>query len=234
MESENLKFSLRGEKLDEGPPEERVGYGRFVVSVGRKSLTQGYDRHSNQSRLLSGPLVSGYHVAEWLVANWWRLLWEPMEPPDPDGREWDFAHRMSAIGGGWDWPDISIGAHGSMTLLTSEPSCPDFPGSFRYTGAPPAVVPVASLESGIDRFAKEMLGRLNRAGLDDTNLHRLWDDLRSERDDPETARYRKIEALMGFDPDEGDEERIVGLAELADRSGEEAMRELAAGTMRTR
>ena len=39
---------------------------------------------------------------------------------------------------------------------------------------------------------------------------------------------------MGFDPDEGDEERIVGLAELADRSGEEAMRELAAGTMRTR
>lgn len=226
---DELAFSLDPEALDEGSAEEKAGFGTIKVVADGHCLTEGFDRHAGSYR--EGPLASGYHLAEWLVWNWWRLRWEPPRPHAHRTLEWALAHRMSTIGEGYVWPNVTIDSDGFRSVLTSERSLERDPGPFRYDGRPEAVVlPSSCLESAIDRFASEILERLGEARLDDTNLHRLWRDLRIEREDPAMSRFRRLEALLGRDPDEADAKEIDRyLADAADL-GEDALEEVAADT----
>ena len=224
-----LAFSLDPETLDEGSAEEKAGFGTIKVVANGHCLTEGFDGHAGGYR--KGPLVSGYHLAEWLVWNWWRLQWEPPRPHAHRTLEWALTHRMSTIGEGYVWPNVTIESDGCWSVLTSEQSSERDPGPFRYGGRPEAVgLPSSCLESAIDCFASEILERLEEARLDDTNLHRLWRDLRIERQDPAASYFRRLEARLGRDPDEVDAKEIERcLADAADL-GEDALEEVAAGT----
>ena len=200
---DRLTFSLDPETLDEGSAEERAGFGTIKVVADGHCLTEGFDEHAKSYR--EGPLASGYHLAEWLIWNWWRLRWEPPRPHAHRTFEWAFAHRMSTVGEGYVWPNVTIESDGFRSVLISERSSERNTGSFRYYGSPEAVVlPASCLESAIDYFASDVLERLEVAGLGDSNLHRLWRDLRIEREDPEVSRFRRLEARLGRDPDEVD------------------------------
>ena len=226
---DNLAFSLDPEKLDEGSAEEKASFGTIKVVADGQCLTEGFDEYAGTYR--EGPLVSGYHLAEWLIWNWWRLRWEPPRAPAYRSTlEWAFAHRMSTVGEGYVWPNVNIESDGFRSVVTSERSSQHNTGSFRYFGGPTAAVPAKCLESAIDRFASDVLKRLGKAELDDTNLHRLWRDLRIEREDPAVSRFRRLEALLGRDPDEADAEEIERHLADAARLGEDALEEVAAGT----
>ena len=228
---DRLTFSLDPETLDEGAEEEKAGFGTIKVVADGYCLTEGFDEHAKSYR--EGPLASGYHLAEWLIWNWWRLRWEPPRPHAHRTFEWAFAHRMSTVGEGYVWPNVTIDSDGFRSVLISERSSerntePFRP--FRYFGGSTAVVPAKCLESAIDSFASDILERLGEAGLGDSNLHRLLGDLRSERKDPAMSRFRRLEALLGRDPDEADAKEIERhLADAADL-GEDALEEVAAGT----
>ena len=226
-----LAFSLDPETLDEGSAEEKAGFGTIKVVADGRCLTEGFDEHAGSYR--EGPLVSGYHLAEWLVWNWWRLRWEPHRPYTHRTIEWALAHRMSTIGEGYVWPNVTIDSDEFRCVLTSERSLernsePFRP--FRYFGGPKVFVPAKCLESAIGRFASEILERLEEARLDDTNLHHLWRDLRIERKDPAVSRFRRLEALLGRDPDEADAKEIERCLADAAALGEDALEEVAAGT----
>ena len=224
---DKLAFLLDPESLDEGSAEERAGFGAIRVVANGHCLTEGIDEHAATYR--EGPLVSGYHLAEWLLWNWWRLRWEPSRPHAHRTLEWAFAHSMSTVGEGYVWPNVTIDSDGFRSVVTSERSSQHNNGSFRYFGGPTAAIPAKCLESAIDRFASDVLKRLEEAELGDTNLHRLWRDLRIEREDPTVSRFRRLEALLGRDPDEADAKEIERhLADAADL-GEDALEEVAAG-----
>ena len=180
-----------------------------------------------RSELQCGPYVSGYHLAEWLVWNWWRLRWEP-----PTGAQaswnWDLAHRMSSIGEGYVWPNIEIASDGLLVRFVSSPSTDPHAGAFRYVGAPRLeTVAVETFEEAVQRFVRIVIARLDDRGVLDTNLHRLWRDLEREQDE-ETSPFRRIEAMLGHDPDEGNEAEIRAQLSDADRLGRDAVAELAA------
>lgn len=67
-------FSLELKPLDTGSDEERSTFGTFAVEVNGQCLTEGVGPDGD---LRPGPYVSGYHAAEWLLWNWWRLHCEP-------------------------------------------------------------------------------------------------------------------------------------------------------------
>lgn len=69
-----LDIALDPERLAEGAAEERAAFGLFTIRAAHGSLTEGFDSFINSFR--KGPLVSGYHAAEWFAWNWWRLRWE--------------------------------------------------------------------------------------------------------------------------------------------------------------
>lgn len=225
-----LNIALSTETLDSGPPEEAAAFGVFAITANDRLLTAGEDTATAELR--HGPRVSGYPVAEWIAWNWWRLRWEGESPADrAAAREWSFAHRMSAIGGGYAWPGVEIVSDGRQCFLRSEPTPDAGAVLFRYIGADRRVlVSAEAFEAAIDGFLNEVAGRLEGRGLRDTNLHRLLSDLGTERADPALARFRRLEARLGLDPDEIDADEIHRRLADAPELGEEALEEVAADT----
>ena len=226
---DTVTIRLDTQPLDHGQAEERAGFGLLEISVNGRLMTEGFDEHVQG--YATGPRVSGYHFAEWLVWNWWRLRWEPGPPGKPGAdvfRRWDAAHRTATIGEGYVWPNVVISSDGFRCALIAEPS-QELAVPFRYLGAARMeVIPAGDLEAEIDRFASHVLEILDNANVHDTNLHRLWNDLRTERADIDSTRFRRLEARLGFDPDEIDERTISSRLEDAKELGDDAVEELAA------
>ncbi len=226
---DNLTISLTPENADFGTEAERATFGLFAMTVANKHLlTAGEDMNNRQLR--HGPYVPGYHIAEWLLWNWWRLRWEVRRPSDEDAAaHWNFAHQMSTIGEGYVWPNVTIFSDGVLSCLSSGPSSDPETVLFRYLGAPSRQwVRAETLENAIDGFVEDMLMRLGKKGIGSSNLHRLWNDLREERENPELACYRRLEAQLGYEPDETDENELKSWLDDANKLGEKALGEIAA------
>ena len=224
---DHLTISLSSESLDIGPAEERATFGLFAITANDRLLTEGMDTECREIR--HGPYVSGYPLAEWLAWNWWRIRWDLERPSDGKAaRRWDFAHRMPTVGEGYAWPNVTIHSDGLRSILRSEPSRNPDTALFRYIAAERQTVPTGSLEAAVDGFVGDVLARLEGSGIRDTNLHRLWDELRAEREDADVARFRRLEARLGRDPDEVDEDVIRCRLDDATALGEEALGEVAA------
>ena len=229
--SDDLTISISAENLDSGPAEERATFGLLSVTANDNLLTEGVETDTHIVR--NGPYVSGCPLAEWLLWNWWRIRWEVRRPAKGDAlRRWHFAHSMYTVGDGYVWPNVTIISDNLSVFLSSRPSSDSSAVLFRYLGANRREeVPVTSLESGVDEFLMDVLSRLENCGLRETNVNRLWHDLQTEREDPELSRYRRLEAQLGFDPDEADEAMLRSRLNDASSLGDEALGELASDTM---
>ena len=225
--SGELTISLSSEILDIGPTEERATFGLLAVTANDRLLTEGIETENHLVRC--GPYVSGYPLAEWLLWNWWRIRWEVRRPSETRAaRRWHFAHSIQTIGDGYVWPNITIVSDSVNVILVSKPTTDSATVLYRYLGARRCEqVSVTTLESSVDEFLRDILSTLEDNGLCESNVHRLWHDLQTEREDPELSRYRKLEAQLGFDPDEADEAALRARLDDAARLGEEALGELA-------
>ena len=208
--------------LDEGGPDERNCFAAIGIQANDVWLTEGRDALA--IRLRQAPLLSAYHLAEWFAWNWWRLRWEPRA----SGEEWRFAHKMANIGGGYVWPNITIFSDGERTTLIAQ-ATKDRPGvPFRYINDSVAIIPSTDFESEIDIFLGRVLDRLESMKVANTNLARVWDDVCIERKSLELAQVRKLEALLGNDPDESSADLVARLIADAGTLGIAAVEELAA------
>ena len=224
-----LVIALSPETLDAGSAEERATFGLFSMTANNHLLTEGVE--VDKQELRHGPYVSGYPIAEWMAWNWWRLRWETGYGADTNAiSPWHFAHRMTTIGGGYAWPNITIFSDGVYSSLLSTPSrSPETSLFFRYIGASGSqMIPADSLEMAIDGFVEDTLTKLDAADVRGTNLHCLWTELKMEREDNNLTRFRRLEAQLGYDPDEADEDAIHHRLEDAMTLGEEALGEIAA------
>ena len=183
------------ERTDEGSAAERACFAELRIAVGQTTLSEGYDAFVN--RLRAGPLVSAYHAAEWFAWNWWRLRWEPRTTRI----DWPFAHQMATIGEGYLWPNVTVQSDGVRIVLIAKPSVRADSKPFRFICDRAAIIPAAAFEAGVDTFIAQVLDRLTTEQVGQTNLHALWRDLKAERDDPMVALRRRLEALIGAEPD---------------------------------
>lgn len=212
------------EQLSDGTPEERAAFAAVTVTYGNHMLAEGHDPFVN--RIRAAPLLSAYHLAEWLVANWWRLRWEPRRAT----LDWRLAHRMASIGAGYVWPSITVFSDGERVAIVANPTQEAGEHGYRYLADMAAVVPAVEFENALDRFVAQVIGQLSESELRDTNLHRLHADVAAERRDPLIARQRKLEALLGFDADEAPAQMLERLGEDERRFGAHTVDELAAAT----
>ena len=217
-----LTISAEWERLDEGAAEERACFAAIGIWRNDTSLTPAHDSFVNVVR--KTPYLSGYHLAEWITWNWWRLRWEPRT----SASDWAFAHRLSTIGGGYVWPDITIFSDGERTALVPRPTAERPSTAYRYIGDVVAVFPSREYEAAVDRFIESVRGRLRAEGVAETNLDVLWRDLSKERQDASIAQRRKFEALLGREPDAADDKVLRQLETDSKELGQSASQELAA------
>ena len=76
-------------------------------------------------------------------------------------------------------------------------------------------------------FVTETIERLNSLGSNHNPIRELWEIIIEERNDPAQKAYRKIEAMMGFDPDEADEAIMRFAMDKYDKIGHSSLEELA-------
>jgi Zn-dependent peptidase ImmA (M78 family) len=223
MTNAHLHIKADWETLNEGAPEERACFAAISINWGETCLTECHDPFVN--RIRSSPLLSGYHLAEWLAWNWWRLRWEPRTPAS----DWPFAHNMATIGAGYVWPNITIFSDGQRIALIAKPTQEVSTAAFRFISNVDAIVQSRQFETSIDAFIEQIINQLREERISDTNLHKIWFDMQNERNDIDLAKRRKFEALLGVDPDEGNISIIDRLINDAQSIGdEEAMGEVAA------
>ena len=227
-----LKRPPREYKFDLSDHEETATLGLLVIKTPSRILTRGFNKRVRKPR--QGPLVSAYPVAEWFAWNWWRLTSEIGERPTDElaAREWDFSHRISTIGGGYDWPNISIHSDSHRSYLGSIQSKPDSVRSFVYYDSSLVIVSTKALERAMCDFIDNTIKLLEDKGIRDSNLQRLWKDLKSERANSDDACYRAMEARLGFNPDDLSEKTIFRILDNEESMGRDALNEVAADETR--
>ena len=205
--------------------EDEATLGELGIHVGRTCLTQAIDGETNEPR--EGASLSAYRLAEWLAWHWWRLRWEParQRPRDAD---WSRAHDLACIGGGWLWPNITIKSDGARVFLDAKPSKVVQTERLHYTTDTIAIISSRAFEDGVDEFIRCILDRLEECVSGSTDLHSIWSELASEREDPELSLYRRFEAYLGYEPDEAGHGLVDRLIEEGKSLGLDAVSEVAA------
>lgn len=189
----DIQFSPRASSARDAL--DRVTESEIGVFVGDLCLTELEDRMAKTVRPTFR--ASTYRLALWLAENWWRLRWEP----ESDHLDWQLSHNLAAVGAGYVWPALTFVTDGEYVMLRMRPNQVTASADIRYLLQQDLRIRVESLITGIDRFIGAVIERLRAFGHQDTELETLWNDLLEERQDAETAHWRKLEALAGLDPD---------------------------------
>jgi hypothetical protein len=207
-------------------PEVRETSALLTIMLGNTVVTRNVDTWSRTVR--DEVRLSAYPLALWCAASWWRLRWEPlpMRPATPH-HSWRMAHEMAAAGYGYLWPQMLFVSDGENMHVWARQSAPDSQAAVRYLLDAHHAVPGAAFEQTLDEFMAHVLARLDAVGVRHTTLHDLWHEILEERYDADLAAYRRLEAMLGFDPDECPEELYQRFVDLIPRAGAAAIAELA-------
>ena len=202
-----------------GAPDSR----RLSIRLGEACLTELIRRGSSEpDQCLDAPPLP---LAFWLVDNWWRIRCEPPPQQQDFPAEWQLAHHLPSVGAGYPWPNISLWGEGHRSAIAVHANIHNLQPSLRFL-AEPALEYVASetVDRAIDAFIGQVIQELG-ADCDGLNIeHR---ELLAERTDPAVSAWRRIEAMLGFDPDDAPEGQIAEYEAMAGRFGTDGVEEAA-------
>jgi len=225
----DLQLSISNwEAAGQGTAEVLASTGRLRLQVGDIYLTEHEDTFSRTIR--QEVLVSAYPLAFWLAANWWRLLHEP-RPPERlrPSTDWRLAHEWPAANAGIIWPAVVLASEGDTIQFQASIAAGSRQQSIRYlnTLPVPISIPREQVEAVLDGFINSVLGRLEAWAGIQTELLDLWQELKDERRDEESSSYRRLEACLGFDPDDATEALMEQAMRLAETMGPQTFNEIA-------
>jgi len=209
---------------DSGSDELRHTSALIQVIVNGRVVTRVEDEWSKSVR--TDVRLSAYPLALWFASSWWRLGWEPA-PNSSRSISWRMAHEMAAAGHGLLWPRMVFESDGESVEIAwhSTEASPTEP--MRYLDEHRTSAPLPVFEAGVHTFVNLVLARLNAVGVADTELRALWKEVCEERHETEATRYRRLEARLGFDPDDTSSDASNRLLNLANKAGIDAINEIA-------
>lgn len=205
---------------------EGLTFAALKLRVGDCVVTEAED--SIAQTLRDDILVSVYPLARFMAENWWRLRWEPQ--PVRIDPAWRLRHCLSAAGDGYSWPNLQFASDGESIHVYLAPAAASRTSSIRYVNRLSEWISAETFENAVDRLLEAVSGRLDAMRCSDTDLERLIEDLRAERNDPDMARWRRLEAIAGYDADEAPEAFIRDLLAESRSIGWPSLQELAAAS----
>jgi hypothetical protein len=212
-------FSIEAHRItDAGLDDPQSIVIRLGDTVFTRLLRPGQDKLDDALQAPAGQL------AFWLLDNWWRLRFECI-PPSRPSTEWRLAHDMASIGGGFPWPRLRVWGEGNRVGLASKSDPEGVVGPVRYVTDALFFITGKDFESAIDRFVALAADNTAGFGPDRDALQTLLRALCSERADPEIAQWRRLEAQLGFDPDQAPDSLLKAVGHLSARYGNAGIEE---------
>ncbi len=224
----NMDIKLNWLASGNDEPEYRSTMAMFELCLGGTKLTQHEDIWSQTIR--DGVLVSAYPLARWIASSWWRLNCEPLPAHNVSPTtDWRMAHELGAANHGFVWPQVMFASDCEIMQVWAVPSKASPNQSVRYLNGlnESANISLGDFQRSAEGFVEAVIYRLDAVGIRDSDLVKLWAEVQEERSNRESARYRRIEAEMGFDPDECPEETMRQALRLDEIMGTSALTELA-------
>lgn len=222
-------FELRYKWLYPGGGEPECSHttAQFEIYAENCSLTKNENIWSQSVQ--ESIVVSTYPLALWILQSWWRLLYEPLPPRGKPAIHWRMAHELGAAGHGFVWPKVIFASDSENVQLWASPSDTHCQQSVRYLNGlnAPVAVPVAEFQNLLLDFVSTVISRLDAVGISESDLSELFKIIWNEQQDGESFIYRKLEALMGFAPDECPLETMRYAVRLWRDYGEDTLSELA-------
>lgn len=206
------------------PEPDVADVAEIAIRVGNDYLTRVADIAARTNRdFFRGSATT---LAFWLTDNWWRLRHEPLDSAKHPGADWRLRHELSSASGGTLWPPLMIYSGGERVIfapiLSRRP--PIEPLQFLDTRV--RSITGTQFEAGIDSFFKSVMEQCARSADADV-LATLICQLETEREENELAAWRKLEARLGFDPDEAPQATVEGMLRLAPVIGADEIEEAA-------
>lgn len=210
----------------EGPSKEIAETSAFVeIKVGGDWATRCDNSFSGS--VSNRAHVSAYPLALWLASSWWRLRWEAAQQRTAQTVEWELSHRLSSAASGFVWPAITFESDGESIEVTAHPSGRATYEPLKYLAQFRHWVSASDFENAVCTFVEKVLGRLNDRGMNETPLHALWAEVSTERADATQHDFRRLEAILGFDPGEAPDEQVLEIFKLQTEAGVAAAEEIA-------
>jgi hypothetical protein len=209
-------------------PAERACGDRDVAAVRLRAndqiMTQLFD--PEEGRVRDHFRTSAVKLAFWFGENWWRLRYEPITDERAPPIDWRLRHEMNSGSGGSVWPALMIYGVGSRVIVSPSVGRQAGVDSIRYLADRPVSVAAEAYEIGVDALFRAVLDSCAHH-QDARALGALIERLRIERDDEGVAAWRRLEACLGFDPEQAPDQVINRLIALEDAVGEATIEEAA-------
>ncbi|MFP4172064.1 MAG: ImmA/IrrE family metallo-endopeptidase [Candidatus Hydrogenedentota bacterium] len=214
------------EDAEHDSPEICKTAGSLRIPIGQRSLTRNQDDWSQSVKQTTR--VAAYPLAQWFAASWWRLMYEPLPMGGKPSTSWRMAHEMPAAGFGFLWPRIVFAPDGESLQIWSVPTRDESEQPVRYLTDWCGTVDLHCFATAVDDFMDLVLNRLEAVDLSESELRDIWKEIEEERADPALKEFRRMEAMLGFDPDEIDSGVVERFVKLRESIGKPASGEIAA------
>lgn len=221
------KFELHHEWIDtqQGNISE---FSQTMVKLGISSDSINLTEHKSifSKELQEKIIVSAYPLATWLAHSWWRLLYEPLPIKSPS-TDWRVTHEMGAINHGFVWPRIALISDSEYIHIFAKSNNVDKHSVCYVNGLDsPSSISIDDFKVHLSKIINSVVERLDNKSIKNSDLHLLWESVQEEQNDVQSHSYRKLEAQMGYDPDECPEELMDKALALQSQMGERTLSEL--------
>lgn len=170
--------------------------------------------------------ASATSLALWLADNWWRLRWETLRSSQSVSSDWRIRHELNSASGGALWPPVMIYSSSDRVVFAPSFGRNTVGGPQQYFDFRVATVGAEEYEAEIDRFIDAVIGHCAQE-MDGKALAEIFRQVKAERIDPELAGWRRLEACLGFDPDQAPDTVIDALVAFEETVGEDGVDEAA-------
>lgn len=207
-----------------GSPGRENDIAEITVKSGEYTLSRVVDVEKQTSRDFFR--ASSTAVGLWFADNWWRLRWETLWDPRYPSVEWRLRHELNSALGGTLWPPLMIYSLGNRVILAPSIGNRPVAGPQSYLDFPVRAVAAYEYEAATDAFLTSVIETCANS-VDGKALAAVMRQIGAERTDPELAGWRRLEACLGFDPDQAPEAVVNALIDLEVIAGEEGVEEAA-------
>jgi len=137
-------------------------------------------------------------------------------------------HELGAANHGFVWPRVIFIPDGEAIHVWAGTSMmPEQSVQYLQALEVPRMITLTGFQQSVERFIYSVLARLDAKGLAGSNLAHLWALVQEDLADPEAVRRRKLEAELGFDPEECPEQALDAALQRESQVGDAALSELA-------
>jgi len=143
----NHQEDVRGDEL-------KATWASLRIMLGDECLSKGYDLAARTVR--THIYVPLYPLAEWIVWNWWSILFEPEVPWLREQRGYSKRHNFRCVGDGIVMPDIEFFPLGEYVQVCWSPGHQPFQ-QIEFLGGGQALLPRDELSQTLYDFVKSVV-----------------------------------------------------------------------------